>query len=182
MMSEGRYMDGGQPGRWRLAIWGGAALLLLLPLVAMQFTPEVDWGPGDFLIFGAMLAVAAGIVDLAARLSGSLLYRAGVGLAVAGAFLLVWVNLAVGIIGNEGNPANLIYCLVLAIGGIGAVLARFRAEGMAGALTAVAVAQILAGAFAMVVWRSETILLDAIFACLWLVSAGLFRNAALQDD
>ena len=41
--------------RWRPAMWGGAALLLLLPLVAMQFTREVIWDAADFAIFGTML-------------------------------------------------------------------------------------------------------------------------------
>ncbi|MGH8077936.1 MAG: hypothetical protein ACREPE_11510 [Lysobacter sp.] len=41
--------------RWRIAIWGTAALLLLLPLVAMQFTDEVDWDETDFIVIGAMI-------------------------------------------------------------------------------------------------------------------------------
>jgi hypothetical protein len=52
-------------------------------------------------------------------------YRAAVGVAIAAAFILVWMNLAVGIIGSEDNPANLMYGGVLAIGIIGAVIARF---------------------------------------------------------
>jgi hypothetical protein len=40
--------------------WSATGLLLLLPLVAMQFTEEVDWGVGDFVIFGSLL-VAAGV-------------------------------------------------------------------------------------------------------------------------
>ena len=46
-----------EPGR-RLLAWGAAAALLLLPLVAMQFTEEVNWTVFDFLVFGSMLAVA----------------------------------------------------------------------------------------------------------------------------
>ena len=34
---------------WRVALWGTVAALLTLPAVAMQFTHEVQWGPGDFL-------------------------------------------------------------------------------------------------------------------------------------
>jgi len=41
--------------RWRVAIWGSAALLLLLPWVAREFTREVNWTPADFGVFGAML-------------------------------------------------------------------------------------------------------------------------------
>jgi hypothetical protein len=35
----------------------------------MQFTDEVDWDVGDFAIFGAMLVVAGGIYELAARMT-----------------------------------------------------------------------------------------------------------------
>ena len=47
-----------RPGnRWRMLGWSGAALLLLVPFVAMQFTGQVDWSAADFLVFGAMLAI-----------------------------------------------------------------------------------------------------------------------------
>jgi len=93
--------------RWRIAVWGGAALLLLLPLVAMQFTTEVVWTGFDFLLFGVMLAVLGGGIELAVRMSRHYAYRAAAGIALVTGFLLVWMNLAVGIIGNEENPANL---------------------------------------------------------------------------
>ena len=55
-----------------------------------------------------MLAVAAGPYELAARMTGNSAYRTG-GIAVAAAFILVWMNLAVGVIGTEDNPLNLLY-------------------------------------------------------------------------
>ena len=84
-------------GRWRIAMWGGAALLLLLPLVAMQFTDEVAWSPADFLIFGAMLVAACGAYELAVRMTSRTAYRAAAGLTIAAAFLLLWAQLAVGV-------------------------------------------------------------------------------------
>ncbi|MBK7270939.1 MAG: hypothetical protein IPI07_16005 [Flavobacteriales bacterium] len=49
MMEEGTN----GPGRWwnilRIVGWSLAALMLLFPVVAMQFTDEVNWGPEDFL-------------------------------------------------------------------------------------------------------------------------------------
>src|SRR5688572_28735226 len=86
--------------RWRIAVWGTAALLLLLPLMAMQFTDEVNWDETDFIVFGAMLAVACGTLESAARMTGNTAHRAAVGVAVVAAFLLIWINLAVGIIGS----------------------------------------------------------------------------------
>ena len=85
--------------RWRLALWGTAALLLMVPAVAMQFTTEVNWTGSDFVVMGAMLAAACGAYDLATRLSRNTTYRAAFGIAVLTGFLLVWVNLAVGLIG-----------------------------------------------------------------------------------
>lgn len=117
--------------RWRIAVWGTAVLLLLLPRFAMQVTDEVDWGVADFAIFGAMLLGAGGTYEFAARKTGDPASRAAVGVALAAAFLLVWMNLAVGIIGSEDNPANLMYGGVLAVGMIGAVIARFQPHGMA---------------------------------------------------
>jgi hypothetical protein len=117
----------GRRGRlWRLAPWGIAVLILLLPLAAMPFTDEVAWDRVDFVLMGAMLFGACGAFELAARMTGNTAYRAAVGVAVVAAFILVWITLAVGIIGSEDNPANLMYGGVLAVGLLGALLVRFR--------------------------------------------------------
>ncbi len=168
--------------RWRIAIWGTAAFLLLLPLVAMQFTAEVDWDAADFIVIGAMLFAACGTVELAARLSRNTAYRAAVGVAVVAAFLLVWINLAVGIIGSENNPANLMFAGVLVVGIIGAVVARFQPRGMAQALVATAIAQASIGVIALFAgWGLEAVILPGCFAVLWLISAALFRKAAREQ-
>src|SRR5688572_26940497 len=143
-------VGGWRGSRWRIALWGTAAFLLLLPLVAMQFTDEVNWDETDFIVFGAMLAVACGTYELAARMTGNTAYRAAIGTAVAAAFILVWMNLAVGIIGNEDNPANLMFGAVLAVGIIGSVIARFQPHGMARALVAMALAQALVAVIALI--------------------------------
>ena len=167
--------------RWRIAIWGGAALLLLLPLVAMQFTDEVAWGPLDFAVFGCMLAAACGTFEVTARATGSLAYRAAVGACLGAAFLLVWMNLAVGIAGDEGDPANLMFYGVLAVGAAGAFAARLKPRGMARALVATAVAQTLVGVILLIGGPGfEAALLSAFFAALWLASAWLFHKAARE--
>ena len=58
-------------------------------------------------------------------------YRVAVGVALAAAFFLVWMSLGVGVIGADGDPANVMYVGVLGIGIVGAVIARFRPYGMA---------------------------------------------------
>ena len=172
--------------RWRLVVWGIPTFLLLLPAVAMRFTAEVDWSPRDVVVMGILLYGTAGLFELAARASTSLAWRAGVGLTVVTAFLLIWVNLAVGIIGDEGDPPNLMYAGVLAIACGGAIVAHFRARGMALALLAAGAAQAAIGVIALALGLGAdkppgqlgVLILNGFFAGLWLLAALLFRQAA----
>lgn len=164
-----------------IGIMFAAALLLLLPLLAMQISHEVVWSPADFAVAWVLLAGAGLTYRLATRSASNIAYRAAVGVAVATALILVWVNLAVGIIGNEENPANLMYGGVLAVGVIGAFIARFRPPGMARALFATALAQMLVGVIALIAGLGHTLLLDGFFAVLWVGSALLFRRAELDS-
>ncbi|MBI5939635.1 MAG: hypothetical protein HY859_04335, partial [Caulobacterales bacterium] len=136
--------------RWRVMLWGGAGLLLLAPLIAMRFTSEVVWTGSDFVAFGVMLAVLCGGVELAVRLSRNNGYRVAAGIALVAGFLMVWMNLAVGIIGNQDNPANQMFFGVLAVGLLGALIARFRAAGLARAMVAMAIAQGLVAVVAQI--------------------------------
>jgi hypothetical protein len=178
MMQGTQAADPKRDKRMRLLVWGGAASLLLLPLVAMQFTREVDWDGRDFAVIAVMLAIACGTYELAVRLSGDPAYRAGFGLAAVAGFLLVWVNLAVGMIGSEGNPYNLWFGAVLATGLLGALLARFRAAGMVRALLAAAIVQALVSGVALVA-GGDTLgaLLSGFWLLFWLTSARCFHYA-----
>ena len=164
-----------------MAVWGTTALILLLPLLAMQFTEKVAWDPADFAIFGTMLVGACGTYELAARVTGNNAYRAAVGVALAAAFILVWMTLAVGIIGSEDNPANSMYGGVLAVGIIGAIIVRFQPRAMARALVATALAQALVALIALIAGLGCTLILTAFFVALWLTSARLFRKAAWEQ-
>lgn len=188
MANDIENSSGRRGNRWSLVIWGAAACLLLLPLVAMQFTDEVDWTLADFIVIGAMLFAACGSYELATRLSSSTSYRAGCGAAIAGAFLLIWVNLAVGMIGSEDNPANLLFLGVLVVGLIGAILARLRPRGMVVAMIAMVVFQMLVAVVAIAAsWGMpysgaiEILGVTIFFAIPWLVSAALFWNAAREQ-
>lgn len=167
-------------------------VILLLPLLAMQFTDEVVWDLADFVVAGALLFGAGLTYELIARKAGHIAYRSAVGVAVAAALLLVWINLAVGIIGNEGNPANLMYIGVFAVGIIGAIIARLEPRGMARVLFATAGAQMLVPVIALIIWPPQVtswgaasvvgvFILNAFFATLWLGSALLFRRASASD-
>ncbi len=179
---------GGRRGnRWRIAAWAVAALILLLPLLAMQVTDEVAWDVADFAVFGALLVGVGVTYELAARNTGNTAYRAAFGVALAAAFLLVWINLAVGIIGDSGDLANLTYVGVLAVGVIGALIARFRPHGMARALFATALAQALVAMIALIAGLGspgsgplEILVLNGFFVALFVGSAWLFRRAAAE--
>ena len=175
---------GGIP--WRIIGWSGAAALLSLPAVAMQFTPEVVWTTSDFGVMSAMLLTAGLALEALVRASRSAPYRFGAGVAVLAGFLLVWVNLAVGFLGDEGNPANLAFLLVHATAIGGAILARFRADGMAWTMVAAAIVQVLVAAVGFVAGFAspggkgtfEVTMGSAMFGGLWLMSAALFACAA----
>lgn len=78
---------------WSSTAWGIAALLWLMPLIAMQFTSEVNWTAFDFAVWAGMLVTAAGAYELAARFWRTTAYRAAAGFAIIAAFLLVWASL-----------------------------------------------------------------------------------------
>ena len=185
--------NGRRPGSrftpWRIALWGIASFILLLPLVAMQFTDEVKWTFPDFLLLGGLLGGAGLVVELAARLSGHIAYRAAALVAVVASFLLVWMNLAAGLLGDDDNPANLMFLGVIGVAAAGSIVGRFRPAACARALFAAAAAQALVGAIAMAAGLAspgetgvyEVVLSTAIFAPLWLLSAWLFRRAAKAE-
>jgi hypothetical protein len=173
---------------WRMVAWSAAALLLLLPLVAMQFTDEVNWTVGDF-VFATLLILSVGLpLELAVSRTDSLAYRAAVGLVLVVWFLTLWLNGAVGIIGSEDNPANLMYAGVLAIGVIGAVIARFRPRGMARAMVAAALALVAIAVIVLItgwgseepVWPWPVVIMNGFMAALLVGSALLFRQAAQE--
>ena len=114
-------------------------------------------------------------------------YRAAVGVALAAAFILVWLSLGVGIIGADGDPVNMMYFGVLAVGTIGAIVARFRPHGMARALFATALAQALVAVIALIFglglpWSPavEILVLNGFFVALFVGSALLFRHAGRE--
>lgn len=181
MAGNSGVADGARGRGWRPYMWGGAVALLLLPLIAMQFTSEVVWGPADFIVMGGMLALLCFGFDLLARQSGRLSYRLGAASAVLGCFLLVWVNLAVGFIGEEYNPANLMFVAVLATFIIGAFMARLRAAQMARVMLVMAAIQGAIAIIAFAIGETDTrgiLLGTGMFLFIWLVSALLFRRAA----
>jgi hypothetical protein len=161
------------------------AFILLLPLLAAP-----AWTLFDFVFAGALIFGTGLTYVLVARKAGNIAYRAAVGIALAAAFLLVWLTGAVGIIGSEDNNANSMYFGVLAVGIIGAIVTRFRPHGMARALLATVLAQALVAVIVLIIglgspWSPpgvlETLILNGFFAALFVGSAFLFRYAAREQ-
>lgn len=113
-------------------------------------------------------------------------YRLAVGLALTAAFAIVWLNAANGLIGIEDDdPANLLYVGVLAIGFIGAIIARLQPRGLARTLFAMTLAQALVGAIALRLPNTASSMqivgLHGVLVALFAGAALLFRHAAQKE-
>lgn len=171
------------------------AVLLLIPLVTMQFTKEVIWSLSDFVVAGTLL-FGTGFTYLlitrrqTTKIAGNTVYRIGIGAALFSILLLIWVNGAVGIIGSENNEINLIYFGVIAVGIIGALIARFQPKGMALSLFALAAVQSIITKIYLLTNMAEIpgnsvieiISLNSFFVGLFVSSAFIFLYAAKKAD
>ena len=77
-------------------------LILMIPLVAMQFTSEVNWGVSDFIVMGVLLFGMGFIYVHVARVTPRK-YRILIGTVVVAALLWIWAELAVGVFTNLGS-------------------------------------------------------------------------------
>lgn len=168
---------------------GITIFILLILFLVMQFTNGMKWSLFDFILAGILIFGTGFTYKLITMKKDNLVYRAAIGLSLLTVFILIWGNLAVGIIGAEDNPANLVYIVVLAVGIIGASIARLKPQGMSIVLFLVAAAQAI---IAIVVFISAIlrqveftipkvmtfIMLHGFFVALWTGSALLFRHAA----
>jgi hypothetical protein len=112
-------------------------------------------------------------------------YRLGLAVALGAALFLVWGVGALGIIGAGGRP-DLMYLGALAVGVVGALLARFRSSGMAWALAATAIALVVVAGIALIAGLHhepgasavEILGISGMYAALFGLSAWLFRRSA----
>jgi hypothetical protein len=188
-----RMAEGGMTGdeRWwkilRMVGWSLAALLLLIPGVAMLFTDQVNWTASDFFFAALILGGTGLLFEVALRRSADNTYRTGILLGLAATFLLVWSNAAVGFVGSGANVANVLYLAMVAIPLLGGFVVGFKARGMflTMVLTAVVQAAITGIAYAADLVRAEEgqviLAINAVFILLWVASAVLFHQAAQRD-
>ncbi len=76
------------------------ALLLLIPLIAMQFTDDVSWTLFDFIVAGVLLLATGLMCELVIRKVNKIEHRIAICLAIIAVLLLIWAELAVGIFGS----------------------------------------------------------------------------------
>ena len=140
--------DGRRGSRWRAAAWATAPLLLLVPLVVMQFTDDVvNWTAGDFVFAGALLFGSLGAYEVVVRRTRDAVHRAGVVLAIAATVLLLWGHGALYITDSAADGK---YYWAAALGIIGVVAALFRPGVGAGAMIAAALTMVLVTVSALV--------------------------------
>ena len=83
-----------------IGILGTIAVLLCIPLVAMQFTNEVNWTLSDFVIAGGLLLGTGLLIETVARNIKDKKIRIGITVVILIVLVLVWAELAVGIFGT----------------------------------------------------------------------------------
>lgn len=76
------------------------AVLLCIPLIAMQFTNEVVWTLSDFIIAGILLLGTGIVIEVVARNVKEKRARIGMIIGTLVVLFLVWAELAVGIFGS----------------------------------------------------------------------------------
>ncbi|MBD1396853.1 hypothetical protein H9Q13_06725 [Pontibacter sp. JH31] len=83
-----------------IGIVSAAVFILSIPLIAMQFTNEVDWGLFDFVIMGILLLGTGFLCELVIRKVKNVDYRIGFIAVILLVLFLIWAELAVGIFGT----------------------------------------------------------------------------------
>ena len=147
----------------------------------MQFTHEVQWTTGDFIVMALLLGSALGAYEWITRIGDDAHFRLGGALAIIGSLLLLWANLAVGIIGSEHNPINAIFFAIPLIGIAIAALGRFGRAGITRALTCMVVLQLATAIVAYFAEGEHSALLTAAFAVFWSSSAVAFTRSNVTE-
>lgn len=166
---------------WRTVrwfVWGGAAALLSLPLIAMQFTGEVQWTALDFAVMGTMLLLVCAAFELTMRVADSHAFVIGAAAGTVAAFLVTWANLAVGMIGEPEDPRNLWFMGAVLVALLGAAASRLKARGLALAMAVAMVLHGLGALTALVSANMREFMLISVMLAPWILSWRMFREAA----
>lgn len=83
-----------------LTILGTAMAILLVPLIAMKLTNDVNWKIFDFIVAGILLVGTGLTLEFILRKIKTLRYRILLGIVLFLVLFLIWAELAVGIFGT----------------------------------------------------------------------------------
>ncbi|MBA3973607.1 MAG: hypothetical protein C0504_05220 [Candidatus Solibacter sp.] len=163
-----------------------ALVLLMAPIVGSRVVEGWNWGVGAFVFTYVMFFGTALAYGLIAGRMGAWAYKAAVGLALVSGFVMGWATMVH--MSETENPVNLVYFGVLAVGAVGAWLARLKARGMARAMFA------MAGALAVAFVITQVVMVDTPAGPVWdagmrhgggmalfAVSGLLFRRASVAE-
>lgn len=172
-----------QLGKTMLRVALGALAVWMVPLVASQFVDDWHWGVAGFVRVYVLFFMTGMVYALVARRMGAWSYKAGVGMALVAWLALGWSNMVH--VADSGNPANLWYYAVLAVGAVGALLARLKAPGLARTLFAMAatlalIAVMLPSGAPPYLARNMAIG-HGVYVALFTASGLLFRHASLAE-
>jgi hypothetical protein len=161
--------------------------LLLIPFVGSRTVEGWNWTWSDFVMAWVVFTFTTFFYRLlATRKAANFAYKAGAALAVLTGFLIIWITMAVQIIGDD-NPGNLLYLLTILGGFVGVGLARFQPAGLARVAFVMAAAVLVIPAVSVALWPADfnpgyprVQILTGCFTAMFAASGLLFRRAAGQ--
>lgn len=153
----------------------------------MKLTNDIQLNEAMAYVF--LLLVIGGIYELWQWLKiRNRTYQLALGIGLFGVVLIGWANGAIGIIGGEDNPANLMYGAVFLTWLVGSIVSKFKPRGMSRTLSVVAIIQILIPVVALFIWPAKAswgeagvngvLIFNSILSLPFVVSVALFRRAA----
>jgi hypothetical protein len=75
-------------------------LLLLIPYVVGQVTGQFNWSRFDYIVAGVLLLGTGLAIEAVLRVVKKTSYRIALGLAILAMLVLVWIEVAVGLVGS----------------------------------------------------------------------------------
>lgn len=100
---KSRITDGIMPNNHLVRIALVTTPILSVPLMAMQFSGEVNWTMFDFVVIGTLIFGTGLMLDLAIKKTRNNTHRVALGVLILAVFLYIWAELAVGIFTNWGS-------------------------------------------------------------------------------
>jgi hypothetical protein len=161
-------------------------LFLLIPVFGNMYVEGWNWSPFDFVWAFCVLYGTGLAYFLVSRKAKTTTYKFATGVAVVTALLIVWMNGAVGIIGDGDNGMNLLYFGMLLIGLIGAAISRLEPLGLSRTAFTMAIIQMIIPTIALIYWKPYmteepgilgVFAINAVFSLFWSLSGILYRNA-----